>query len=126
LADAQVGQVGGGGPGRPPGSVAGRRAHRCGLREDPLVGGQDITGTPALVAEVESTSTTLLDRTEKRAVYAEAGIPAYWLVDPVAPTVTVLELVDGAYVEQAQLDERGRCTVTSPTTFQLDAAALFG
>jgi Uma2 family endonuclease len=90
-----------------------------------LVGGQDITGTPVLVVEVASPSTTMLDRTEKRAVYAEAGIPAYWLVDPVAHTVTVLELVDGTYVEQARLDERGRCTVTSPTTFELDASALF-
>lgn len=90
-----------------------------------LVGGQDITGTPALVVEVASPSTSLLDRTEKRAVYAEAGIPGYWLVDPVARTITVLELAGADYVEGAMLDAAGRAGVTVPTTFELDAAAIF-
>lgn len=42
----------------------------------------------------------LLDLTEKRFVYAEAGIPAYWLIDPDARTVTVLELEQGEYTER--------------------------
>jgi Uma2 family endonuclease len=93
--------------------------------DESLVGGQSITGTPALVVEVASPSTSLLDRTEKRVVYAEAGIPAYWLVDPVARTITVLELADGGYVEVAVLEADGRAEVSVPTTFELDAAAVF-
>ena len=88
--------------------------------------GQAVTGTPTLVVEVTSPSTSLLDRTEKRAVYAEAGIPGYWLVDPVACSITVLELSGADYVEVAMLDAAGRAGVTVPTTFELDAAAIFG
>src|SRR5689334_6148826 len=42
-----------------------------------LIGGQSITGTPDVVVEVHSPSTKVLDRTEKRAVYAAYGIPSY-------------------------------------------------
>ncbi|MCU1483561.1 MAG: hypothetical protein JWN67_307 [Actinomycetia bacterium] len=90
-----------------------------------LLVGQAVMGTPALVVEVASPSTSLLDRTEKRVVYAEAGIPAYWLVDLVARTITVLELADGDYVEVAVLDADGRAEVSVPTTFELDAATIF-
>lgn len=90
-----------------------------------LVGGQHIAGTPALVVEVLSPSTALLDRLEKRAVYAEAGIPGYWLVDPTDRTITVLELEGDAYVERAVLDVAGRCEVSVPTAFVLDAAIIF-
>lgn len=47
---------------------------------------------PLLVVEVRSPSTGLYDRTTKRAVYAEWGVPAYWLADPTEPAVRVLEL----------------------------------
>jgi Uma2 family endonuclease len=63
--------------------------------------GRYLRRPPALVVEVASPSTSRLDRTEKRLVYAEFGIRAYWLVDPARRSVTVLELVDGAYVEGA-------------------------
>ena len=69
--------------------------------EKALVGGPRIVGTPDLVVEIHSPSTKVLDLTEKRHVYGEAGIPAYWMVDPDASTITVLELRGGAYVEVA-------------------------
>lgn len=93
--------------------------------DESLVGGQDITGVPTLVVEVASPATAIFDRTEKRQVYAEAGVPGYWLVDPVNRTITVLELVDGAYAERAVLAADGRCRVSAPTDFELDAAAVF-
>ena len=37
----------------------------------------------------------------KREVYAEWGVPSYWVVDPLVPSLTVLSLQDGAYVETA-------------------------
>ena len=90
-----------------------------------LLHGQAIRGTPALVVEITSPSTALLDRTEKRAVYETAGIPAYWVVDLDAHTVTVLELVDGDYVEKATVQPGETCTVAHPTPFTLDIADLF-
>ncbi len=59
------------------------------------------TGTPLLVVEVLSPSTADTDRTLKRFEYEKAGAPAYWLVDPVEPGLTVLHLVDGTYQEVA-------------------------
>ncbi len=49
--------------------------------DENLVGEQCIAGDPDLVVEVHSPSTKVLDLTEKRLVYAQARIPAYWLVD---------------------------------------------
>ncbi len=58
---------------------------------------------PLLAVEVRSPSTALIDRNLKRATYERFGIPSYWLVDPDPdePSVTVLGLVGGQYVEVA-------------------------
>lgn len=91
-----------------------------------LIEGQAIKGTPALVVEITSPSTALLDRTEKRVVYAEAAIPAYWLVDPEARTVTVLELEAGVYVERVVAGPGEGGEVAHPTAFTLEVGELFG
>lgn len=56
---------------------------------------------PLLVVEVRSPSTRLYDLGTKRLVYEAAGVPAYWLLDPDAPSLTVLHLDEGRYVEHA-------------------------
>ena len=60
---------------------------------------RDLPVAPLLVVEILTTSTLHLDRGRKREIYAEAGVPHYWIVDPDEPSITVLELADGAYVE---------------------------
>jgi Uma2 family endonuclease len=60
---------------------------------------RDLPGPPLLAVEVLSPSTRRVDLLLKRDRYEEAGIASYWIVDPVGPTVTVLELEDGRYVE---------------------------
>lgn len=90
-----------------------------------FIGGQRIMGTPALVVEITSSSTAVLDRTEKRIAYAEAGIPAYWLVDPEAQTITVLELEGGEYVERAVVGIDDAVEVDHPTTLVLAGRAVF-
>lgn len=56
---------------------------------------------PLLVVEVLSPSTRAVDLTLKRHVFEQGGITSYWLLDPLTPSLTVLELVEGAYVEVA-------------------------
>lgn len=56
---------------------------------------------PLLVVEVHSPSTRRRDRTEKQAIYAEAGVPSYWLIEPHEPSLRVLSLINGGYVETA-------------------------
>ena len=48
-----------------------------------------------------SPSTRRIDLGTKRLAYEAAGVPAYWLVDPDVPSLTVLELDAGRYVERA-------------------------
>ncbi|MGH9188929.1 MAG: Uma2 family endonuclease, partial [Acidimicrobiales bacterium] len=38
-----------------------------------------LVGTPLLVVEIQSPSTRLIDLNLKRAAYATAGVPSYWL-----------------------------------------------
>ena len=52
-----------------------------------------------LVVEVVSRGDAHRDTVDKRADYAEAAIPEYWIVDPHDETVTVLTLADGEYEE---------------------------
>jgi Uma2 family endonuclease len=78
-----------------------------------------------LVVEIISPDDPERDTRLKRADYAEAGIPEYWLVDPEAETVSVLQLADGQYREHGVFG-RGT-TATSPLLegFTMDVAALF-
>jgi Uma2 family endonuclease len=66
-----------------------------------------------LVMEVVSSDDPYRDLVEKRIDYAEAGIPEYWIVNPIDDTVTVLVLGDGEYREHGVF----RCgtRVDSPT-----------
>jgi Uma2 family endonuclease len=54
---------------------------------------------PRLVVEILSKTTRRTDLTRKREIYEEAGVPSYWVVDPGASTITVLELSEGRYRE---------------------------
>jgi Uma2 family endonuclease len=60
-----------------------------------------VTGPVQLVVEVTSDVTRTTDQVLKRALYERAGVPAYWILDPEAQVLTVLELAEGKYVETA-------------------------
>ena len=71
-----------------------------------------VSGGPDLVIEVLSQDRAK-DLIRNRQWYAEAGIPEYWILDPVNDTLTVLELAGGQYLERATL---GRSDIlTTPT-----------
>ena len=74
---------------------------------------------PILVVEVLSPSTRRIDLGTKRLAFEAAGVAAYWLVDPHALTLTVLELDDrGRYLEKATVtgDEAYQATIPFPVT----------
>jgi Uma2 family endonuclease len=83
---------------------------------------------PRLVAEVMSPGKQNRERDliRKRDQYAARGIPEYWLIDPKAQTVTVLQLRDGVYTEGKEF--RGSNCIISPTfpSLQLTVDQVFG
>lgn len=79
---------------------------------------------PLLVVEIRSPSTAWLDEGRKRSIYEEAGVGSYWLADPVAPAITILELVDGHYVEVARAVGDQSITVTKPAPVTLNPVDL--
>ena len=68
-----------------------------------VVTDRTIEGPPDIVIEILSSDRSR-DLVRKRRLYAEAGVPEYWIFDPARDTATLLELRDGQYVERTVLD----------------------
>jgi Uma2 family endonuclease len=68
-----------------------------------------------LAVEVVSPSSRTYDNVTKRLAYAKAGIHTYWIVDPKAKSLLMLELADEVYVE----------TSTQPLGLAVDPAEIF-
>lgn len=60
---------------------------------------------PLLVVEVVSQNQENRDYRYKRSEYAARGIAEYWIVDPIAQKVTVLEWIEGFYDERVYQGE---------------------
>ncbi len=56
------------------------------------------SAAPLLVVEVLSPSNAAQDRALKRDLYERLGVPAYWIVDPSAPSLLALRLAEGRYI----------------------------
>lgn len=62
-----------------------------------------LEGAPVLVIEVLSPTGQRRDLVQKRLIYEEGGAAWYWIVDPAAPSLTVLRLNDGVYEQAAHV-----------------------
>ncbi len=78
-----------------------------------------------LVAEVVSPDRPARDLEEKRADYAEAGIPEYWIVDPRNEIITVLALEGDAYVEHGRFARGDEAASRLLDGFVADVAQVF-
>ena len=67
-----------------------------------------------LAVEVLSPSTRRKDLFLKRSKYQDAGVASYWIVDPEAPSITALDLVDGRYVPVGEVTGEEVLTVEKP------------
>jgi len=68
-----------------------------------IISERAIEGAPTLVVEVLSPSTAHLDRDRKMKLYAEHGVPYYWIVDPESHSVEAYALTGAAYAPAARL-----------------------
>lgn len=78
---------------------------------------------PRLVVEVVSPGKANRERdyVRKRYQYAAAGIPEYWLIDPEAQTIAILELSSGEYAEVGLFKDQAQ--MVSPTLGRLELTA---
>jgi len=78
---------------------------------------------PDWICEVLSPGTRRLDLTDKRRLYAAAGVPHLWFVDPLARTLEAFELRGGAWTLTAALrdDEEVRVPPFDAVAFPLAA-----
>lgn len=85
---------------------------------------RDLPVPPLLAVEVRSPSTGWLDQGRKRTLYEEYGVTSYWLADPSVPSITILELREGRYVEVATAIGDETISVEDPVHMSLNPAVL--
>lgn len=85
---------------------------------------KNLPAAPLLAVEVLSPSTRRIDRTRKFEKYQRAGIPSYWIVDPLVPSLVAWELRDGAYVRVAEVSGEEAFAATAPFPVTVVPAAL--
>jgi Uma2 family endonuclease len=79
-----------------------------------------------MVVEVVSPDDPERDTVLKRADYAEAGIPEYWIVNPLDETITVLALADdGQYAEHGVFGRGAQATSRLIANLTVGADELF-
>ena len=95
-------------------------AERISRREDPPQGAE-------IVIEVLSpgSSNPERDLIQKRADYARACVPEYWIVDPEQSLVTVLTLGAGDYAVHGEFASGSTASSVFLPEFTIDVAALF-
>lgn len=64
---------------------------------------RDLPTAPLLAVEVLSPSTRRFDLVLKHCRFQAAGVGSYWVIDPVEPTLTAWDLVDGRFVQVAEV-----------------------
>ncbi len=77
-----------------------------------------------LVVEIVSPDDVERDTVIKRADYAEAGIPEYWIVNPEEHTITVLKLEDGVCVVHGVFGRGETATAVLLTGFTVSVDAV--
>ena len=89
-----------------------------------IVSERGIEGAPTLVVEVLSPSTARLDRERKLVLYAEHGVPWYWIVDPASRTVDAYQLADAAYASAGRVTD-APAALRPLTSLEIDPGALW-
>ncbi|WP_460829322.1 Uma2 family endonuclease [Nocardioides hungaricus] len=79
---------------------------------------------PLLAVEVLSPSNRIYDLNTKFARYERARIPSYWVVDPLELRLVVWELVEGRYVEVADVGPGEHWTATRPFAVTISPGEL--
>jgi len=90
------------------------------------VADKNVTRPPELIIEIASPSTAHYDRGRKKIVYAEFGIPGYWIVvpDPDQPSLTAYALTRDTYTEVGRAAGEQQFATATPFPVEIVPAAL--
>jgi Uma2 family endonuclease len=80
---------------------------------------------PTLAVEILSEGDENRDLVDKRDEYARAGIPHYWILDPVTRTITTLVMRGNAYEVERVFGSGERFTSSLFPGLSVPVAALF-
>ncbi|HVY47636.1 MAG TPA: Uma2 family endonuclease [Minicystis sp.] len=80
---------------------------------------------PDWVCEIVSPSSAARDRVAKRRLYAEHGIPFYWIVDPDARTLEALALDGGGWRDAGTFDETAVARIPPFEAVEVPVGRLF-
>lgn len=89
---------------------------------DATVGRKRLAGPVLLLVEIVSPGSVLNDQVTKRALYAQAGVPAYWIVDHRRGHLLALRLDGDEYAVDA--DTTGPVTLDWPVAVSFSVADL--
>jgi Uma2 family endonuclease len=81
-------------------------------RDDPDA--RTVTEVPLLIVETLSPGTRRRDVGDKLTAYRDAGVPSYWVVDPINPRLQAWELRDDQYVAIADVSGDEEWTAEQP------------
>ena len=95
------------------------------LREHFDRAGEECWDGADLVIEVVSKKGRQRDLKVKRVEYAKAGIPEYWIVDPLRQSITVLTLANGQYAEHGVFGIGDIASSVLLPTFSISVADTF-
>lgn len=102
--------------------VCGWRRDRCAERPT----GMPVKLRPDWIGEILSTSNAANDLVKKMRLYQRVGIPHYWIVDPMATTLTVMRWSEAGYITVLSA-ERGETVRAEPfADIDLVVGTLFG
>jgi Uma2 family endonuclease len=93
---------------------------------NPDINAYGTSGTTALLVVEIAHSSLRYDLGEKAALYAEAGIPEYWVVNLVERVLAVFrDPGDGTYQVRLTLERTARASLEAWPDVELDVASLF-
>jgi Uma2 family endonuclease len=79
---------------------------------------------PLLIVEVLSPGTKYRDLGLKKRAYEDAGVPWYWVVDPVEERLTAYQSVDGRFVERVAAEGDELAELDEPFPVKLSPRSL--
>ena len=80
---------------------------------------------PDWVCEVLSPSTAARDKVQKRKLYAEHGVPHYWIIDVDARTLEAFSLEGGRWLLTGSYDEHDAASIPPFQAIELEIGRLF-